>query len=105
MNNVKHNNYAFIDGQNLYMGTTCSEVNPWKVDLKRFRVYLQEKYNVSRAYYYLGFVQEENDNIYASIEEAGFILMFREHNSAMLGTKKGNVYTEIIFDIMKKIIL
>ena len=29
--------------------------------------------------------------------------MFREHNSAMLGKKKGNVDSDIIFQIMKKI--
>jgi hypothetical protein len=27
------NNYAYIDGQNLYMGTTKREVDPWKIDL------------------------------------------------------------------------
>jgi len=29
--------------------------------------------------------------------------VFREHNSAMLGTKKGNVDSDIIFSVMKRL--
>ena len=46
-------NIAYVDGQNLRMGTTKRDPE-WKVYLARFRVYLQKKYNVERAYYYLG---------------------------------------------------
>jgi uncharacterized LabA/DUF88 family protein len=93
---------AFIDGQNLYMSTAKREKDPWKIDLARFRVYLKEKYNVSEAYYFLGYVQEENQELYDEIQRAGFILKFREHNPAMIGKKKGNVDSDIIFHIMKK---
>ena len=37
-------NLAFVDGQNLYMGT-MKGVPSWKVDLTKFRSYLSEKYN------------------------------------------------------------
>lgn len=94
-------NLAFIDGQNLYLGTTTDLV-PWSVDLRRFRQYLLAKYHVSQAYYFLGVVNEEYRNLYLEIQEAGFILIFREHHSAMLGKKKGNVDCDIIFSIMKK---
>jgi len=83
------------------MGTN-SKPNPWNIDLIRFRKYLEKKYNVSRAYYFLGFVQETNQELYEKIQSAGFILIFRQHNSAMLGMKKGNVDTDIVFTIMKK---
>ncbi len=96
------NNLAFIDGQNLYMGTR-SEQPAWVVDLVGFRVYLSQKYKIQRAYYFLGFVNEKYQDLYDSIQEAGFILKFREHNSAMLGKKKGNVDSDIIFNIMKKL--
>lgn len=96
------NNLAFIDGQNLYMGTN-SESPAWEVDLARFRQYLTEKYSVQKAYYFLGFVNEEYQDLYDSIQEAGFILKFREHNSAMMSKKKGNVDTDIVFDVMKRI--
>ena len=95
-------NIAFIDGQNLYMGTAKREIDPWEIDLTRFRVYLREKYNVDEACYFLGYVQDENQDLYEEIQKAGFILTFREHNPAMIGKKKGNVDSDIIFQIMKK---
>jgi uncharacterized LabA/DUF88 family protein len=95
-------NIAFIDGQNLYMGTAKREVDPWKVDLARLRVYLRDKYKVSEAYYFLGYVQDTNQDLYENIQKAGFVLIFRAHNPAMLGTKKGNVDSDIIFHAMKK---
>lgn len=97
-------NIAYVDGQNLYMGTAnCS--NPWFVDLAKFRIYLQQKYNVDKAFYYLGFVQdgEKFEDLYEEIQSAGFILVFREHNSAMLGKKKENVDSDIIFSVMKRL--
>jgi len=96
-------NLAFIDGQNLHMGTAKREIDPWKIDLVRFRIYLNKKYNVDKAYYFLGYVQETNQELYEEIQKAGFILVFREHNPAMIGKKKGNVDSDIIFHIMKKI--
>lgn len=96
------NNLAFIDGQNLHMGTTLSN-NPWKISLNKFKIYLEKKYGVKEAYYFLGYVQEINQEIYSEIQKAGFILVFKQHNPAMLGKKKGNVDTDIVFEIMKKI--
>lgn len=101
MENNKDKNIAFIDGQNLYMATSKREVNPWDIDLARFRIYLAQKYHVTKAYYYLGYVQAENNDLYEKIQKAGFVLLFREHSPAMLGTKKGNVDSEIIFHAMK----
>ncbi len=99
-------NIAYIDGQNLHMGTAKSEPR-WLIDLARLRVYLEQKYDVDRAYYYLGYVQEgaSIERLYETIQAAGFILVFREHNSAMLGKKKGNVDADIIFSVMKRLYL
>ncbi len=117
----KRYNLAFIDGQNLYMGTTkchicaknknidfkniklsdCECGNAWQVDLKKFRTYLRDTYQVEKAYYYLGFIVNVNKTLYDTIQEAGFILRFRKHTNDALSKKKGNVDTEIIFDIMK----
>lgn len=47
-------------------------------------------------------MQDENQELYEEIQNAGFILIFRQHNPAMLGTKKGNVDSDIIFHAMKK---
>lgn len=97
-------NIAYIDGQNLYMGTTLRE-EPWEIDLLRLRIYLEKKYHVKKAYYYLGYVQDGSryEELYDEIQSAGFVLVFREHNSAMLGKKKGNVDSDIILSIMKRV--
>ncbi len=98
------NNIAFIDGQNLYLGTTESK-KPWKINLARLRIYLKEKYGVEKAYYFLGCVDDNLQDLYDFIQESGFILKFREHSSIMIGKKKGNVDTEIVFDIMRRLYL
>ena len=96
-------NYAYIDGQNLYLSTTKRKNDPWEVDLSRFRVYLEKKYNVVKAFYYMGCVMNSQADLYEEIQSAGYILVFKEHNSAMIGKKKGNVDSDIIFDIMKRL--
>jgi len=101
--NKKESNIAFVDGQNLYMGTNSLNKNSWKIDLKKLRIFLKDKYKIKTAYYFLGYVQECNQDLYNNIQEAGFVLSFRKHNSAMIGKKKGNVDTDIVFSIMKKI--
>lgn len=95
-------NVAYIDGQNLHMGTMTSKPS-WKVDLFKFRKYLADKYKVNEAYYYLGTVNEELQDMYSDIQKAGFILVFREHNPVMMSIKKGNVDTDIVFAIMKSL--
>jgi len=46
------NNYAFIDSQNLNLGI---QKLGWKLDYKKFRVYPKEKYNIQKAYMFIGF--------------------------------------------------
>lgn len=94
-------NHAYIDGQNLYLGTKeCG----WAIDFRKFRIYLREKYNVTEAYYVLGFVSESEQDLYDDLQKAGFILSWREHSSLLKGKKKGNVDCDIIFAIMKKLV-
>lgn len=98
--NTEHN-IAFIDGQNLYYGT---KENNWKIDYEKFRIYLREKYNIQEAFYFLGYIDEEQQMLYTNLQKAGFIVSFREHLSALKGKKKGNVDTDIVFEVMKSII-
>ena len=80
-------NFAFIDGQNLHLGTKeCG----WSIDHDKFRKYLADKYNVTEAYYYLGFISESEQDLYDNLQKSGFILFFREHSSLLKGKKKGN---------------
>jgi len=97
----KEKNTAFIDGQNLHLGTASTG---WCVDHCKFRRYLSDKYNVVEAYYHLGFTSVDEQPLYDALQKAGFILVFREHSSALKGKKKGNVDCDIVFNIMSKII-
>ncbi len=93
-------NIAFVDGQNLHLGTRG---DGWSIDHRKFRIYLAEKYHVQEAYYFLGFVSDDEQDLYDKLQKAGFILCFREYSSALRGSKKGNVDSDIIFSVMKKI--
>lgn len=95
------NNIAYIDGQNLHLGTANEN---WKIDYKKFRIYLKEKFQVNEAYIFLWFLDEDQDELYKNLQKSGFIVVFREHNSNMKGKKKGNVDVDIVFEIMKRII-
>ena len=94
-------NYAFIDGQNLYRGT---QESGWKIDHRRFRIYLQDKYKVDEARYFLGFVSDNQQGLYENLERAGFVLSFREHSIGALGSKKGNVDTDLVFEVMRMLV-
>ena len=47
------NNYAFIDSNNLNLGIQSLG---WKIDFRRLRRYLKEKYRVKVAYMFIGYV-------------------------------------------------
>lgn len=98
-------NLAFIDGQNLHLATSKHPIDPWSLSLGRFYTYLKEKYQVEYAYYWLGYVNNTHDALYEEIQKAGFILKFREHSSALVSVKKGNVDTDIVLDIMIRLYL
>jgi uncharacterized LabA/DUF88 family protein len=98
---LKRRNLAFIDGQNLHLGT---KEDGWKVDLSRFRTYLKDKYHVDEAYYFLGYVSEDQQSLYNTLQRAGFIVVFKEHHQSSVGKKKGNVDNDIIFEMMREII-
>ena len=97
----KASNLAFIDWQNLHLGTIQDN---WKIDLKKFRIYLKDKYHIAEAYYFLGYISEEEQDLYNNLQKSGFIVLFKEHSPALKGTKKGNVDTDIVFEIMKNLI-
>ena len=98
---IVENNLAFIDGQNLHLGTTQ---NDWKIDHEKFRIYLRDKYLISEAYYFLGYISEKEQDLYNKLKKAGFIVLFKEHTSSLKAHKKGNVDTDIVFEIMKNLV-
>ncbi|MEK7665248.1 MAG: NYN domain-containing protein [Patescibacteria group bacterium] len=82
----KENNFAYIDGANLYNGV--DELG-WKLDYKKFRKWLKDKYNVINAYLFIGLVSK-NKNLYTYLQESGFILIYKEITYNGTGKVKGN---------------
>ena len=85
------NNFAFIDAQNLYLGL---RKDGWKMDYRKFRVYLREKYSVTKAYMFMGYIPE-NWKIYHFLRKCGFELIFKII-SEVDGKIKGNCDGEMI---------
>lgn len=92
----KQKNYAFIDGQNLYLA--IDELG-WKLDYKRFRIYLKEKYDIEKAYMFMGFLPA-NQELYNSLQTFGFILIFKPILESKDGGIKGNCDAELVLQAM-----
>lgn len=90
------NNYAFIDGQNLYLSVRSLG---WRLDYQRFRIYLAEKYAVKKAFLFIGFVAG-NDTVYRSLQKAGYICVFKPTITWRNGSVKGNCDAELILHAM-----
>jgi uncharacterized LabA/DUF88 family protein len=95
-NTHTENNYAFIDANNLYMA--ISQLG-WKIDYKRFRIYLKEHYKVKKAYMFLGFKPSEQQ-MYNFLQDAGFTLIFKPILELKNGEVKGNCDAELVLQAM-----
>lgn len=89
-------NYAFIDSQNLYL-----EIKKlgWKLDFRKFRIYLTEKYSIEKAYLFLGYLPK-NKALYSLLKKLGYILIFKPILISKEGKIKGNVDAELVLHAM-----
>ena len=88
-------NFAFIDSQNLNLGTKSAG---WKIDFRKFRLYLKNKYNVEKAYLFIGEVTG-NESLYDALKEMGYHLVLKpttEYTEDDKVTVKGNVDAELV---------
>lgn len=90
------NNYAFIDSQNVNLSI---QNLGWKLDFKRFRKYLKEKFYVSKAFLFIGYI-EGNNQLYTTLQDAGFICIFKPTLQYQDGTTKGNCDAELVLQAM-----
>jgi len=90
------NNYAFIDGQNLNAGVKALG---WKLDHRKFREYLEKEFGVSRAYMFIGFMEEHQD-LYSALQDSGFILVFKPLVRHADMEIKGNVDADLVLQAM-----
>lgn len=86
------NNFAYIDGANLHKGIL--ELG-WRMDYKRFRVFLREKYGVVKAYIFLGFVIT-NTTLYHNLQNWGYVVIFKPTIPDDKGEVKGNCDAELV---------
>ena len=92
----KVNNYAFIDGENLYKSIRNQG---WKLDYHKFRIYLKEKYSISRAFLFIGYMKEKKV-LYESLKKSGFELVYKPTIKKADGETKGNVDAELVLKTM-----
>lgn len=86
------NNFAYIDGANL---DKAMRDLGWKLDYRRFRVWLSEKYNIKRAYIFIGLISKYK-NLYTYLQELGFTLIFKEVIYDGIGKPKGNCDADLV---------
>jgi len=92
----QQNNFAFIDSQNVNLAIRDQG---WRLDWRRFRVYLKEKYGVTKAFLFIGYV-EGNTSLYTSLQDAGFTCVFKPTLTYRDGTTKGNCDAELVLHAM-----
>ena len=111
MDGLKIKNYALIDGQNLNLGVrndVWRKINEnwyqrlykgWPLDYKKFRIYLKDKYNIEKAYYFIGELKT-NTLLYKNLQEYGYIVIFKPAFRGPDGKVKGNVDAELVLQAM-----
>ena len=92
------NNYAFIDSQNVNLGIRNLG---WRLDWKKFRVYLKEKYHVGNAYTFLGRVPEY-EGLYTALQEFGYIVVLKNVARTKDGKVKGNVDVDLTVKVWRE---
>lgn len=112
----KPNVYAFIDSQNLNLGT---QKVGFKMDWRKFRKYLADKYNVTHAFMFIGYMAE-NESLYELMHELGFLVALKptlevtapvandggESNGGKPEDKpvvKGNIDADLVLYAMKEL--
>lgn len=90
-------NIAYIDGANLYKGISSLG---WKLDYRRFRVWLKDKYHVQIAYLFVGLIPKHRE-LYTYLQKCGFTLIFKEVVYDGAGKAKGNCDADLVVQAMQ----
>ncbi len=88
--------YAFIDSQNLNLAVqSCG----WKLDLRKFYVYLHEKYMADKIFLFLGYL-EANKHFYNILKSIGYVIIFKPTVESRGRVIKGNCDAELVLHCM-----
>lgn len=88
--------YAFIDSQNLNLGV---QSQGWKLDWRKFRQYLRNKYSVTNAYLFIGY-KPGNEALYTNLQQMGYIIILKPTMELPDKSVKGNVDAELVLHTM-----
>lgn len=88
--------FVFIDSQNLKLAIKGAG---WKLDFQRLFVYLKDKFSVSKAFLFIGYLSE-NEVLYSELREIGYILIFKPTLRGAGGFVKGNCDAELVLHAM-----
>ena len=94
--------YAFIDSQNLNLGTGKDMYRNgkliykgWKLDFQKFRIYLSDKFRVKKAFLFIGYINQ-NKKLYRYLKSCGYDIVFKPTVNDRQGKPKGNVDAELV---------
>ena len=90
------NNFAFIDTQNVNLTVRDQW---WKLDWKKIKVYLKDKYNVSKIYLFIGFIPN-NQDMYMFFQNCWYTLIFKPVLIFKDWSTKWNVDAELVLQSM-----
>lgn len=109
--------YAFVDSQNLNLGT---QKVGWKMDWKKLHEYLKTQHGVTRAYLFIGYMQA-NESMYEGLHDMGYSIVLKptvsmnqpdekkdadkkesDKPAPPAPTIKGNVDAELVLYAMKE---
>jgi uncharacterized LabA/DUF88 family protein len=93
---ISAKNFAFIDSQNLNLSI---QDQGWRLDFRRFRVYLKDKYKIQKAFLFIGYLPS-NQHFYSVLQQYGYILIFKPTLEKPDGQIKGNVDAELVLHAM-----
>ncbi|MFH1546060.1 MAG: NYN domain-containing protein [Patescibacteria group bacterium] len=99
MNSSSKNNFAFLDSQNINLAIRGLG---WELDWKKFRVYLEDKYKIKKAFLFIGY-KPENKKLYSFLKKAGFIMIFKP-TLEQYGFVKGNCDAELVLHCMIELV-
>lgn len=71
----------------------------WSLDYQKFRIYLEEKYHVTEAYYFIGKVPD-NETLYSNLEMWGYRIVFKPTQFRKGEGYKGNCDAELVLKVM-----
>ncbi len=94
--------YAFIDSQNLNLGTSKDITvrnkkiyRGWKLDFAKFYRYLADKFRVTKSFLFIGYIKE-NQKLYSYLTKVGYQVIYKTTTKDGNGKPKGNVDAELV---------